>query len=88
MSFKATSGKYVVNNKDIWVYDVDIYFDKENSTEKKAVVGFSRRQTNGALFWQCDMTEVIKEKYESNRKTILKLAREFRDLHRPRAVCE
>lgn len=84
MSFQATSGKFVVNTFDTWVYDVDIYL--ENSPEKKAVVGFSPKQLKGALFWQCDMTEVIKEKYDT--EVILKIAREYRDLHRPKAVCE
>ena len=84
MSFKATSGKFVVNTEDTWVYDVDIYL--ENSPDKKAVVGFSPRQLKGALFWQCDMTEVIKEKYDA--EVILNIAREYRDLHRPKAVCE
>ena len=84
MSFKATSGKYVVNTLDTWVYDVDIYLDKR--AEKKAIVGFSPTQLKGALFWQCDMTEVIKEKYDANY--ILKIGREYRDLHRPKAICE
>ena len=84
MSFKVTRGYYVVNDQESWVYDVDIYL--ENSHEKKAVVGFSPRQLKGALFWQCDMTEVIKEKYDA--EVILNIAREYRDLHRPKAVCE
>ena len=84
MSFKATRGYYVVNDKESWVYDVEIYL--ENSAEKKAVVGFSPNQIEGALFWQCDMTEVIKEKYDA--EVILNIAREYRDLYRPKAVCE
>ena len=84
MSFKAVSGNYVVNNEDTWVYDVDIYLD--NSPEKKAVVGFSPKQLEGALFWQCSIDEVIRERY--NPDLITKLAREYRDKNRPLAECE
>ena len=84
MSFKATRGYYVVNDKESWVYDVEIYL--ENSAVKKAVVGFSPNQIEGALFWQCDIEEVIKEKYDYY--DILYIARKFRDIHRPKAVCE
>ena len=87
MTFKATSGEYVVNNTDTWVYDVYIYLNTDiNNSERKAVVGFSPQQNNGALFWQCNIEEVVKEKYE--QEDILKIAREYRDLHRPRAICE
>ena len=84
MSFQATSGKFVVNDKELWVYDVDIYL--EDSIEKKAVVGFSPKQFKGALFWQCDIEEVMKEKYDT--EVILKIAREYRDLYRLKAICE
>ena len=79
MSFKATTGYYVVNDLESWVYDVDIYLD--NSPEKKAVVGFSPNQTEGALFWQCDIDEVITKCYSYD--VILKIARDYRDKHRP-----
>jgi hypothetical protein len=84
MSFIATSGYYVVNSEDTWVYDVDIYLD--NSSDKKAVVGFSPKQTVGALFWQCDIDEVIKERYDCD--LIVSVAREYRDKNRPKALCE
>ena len=84
MSFEATRGYYVVNDAKSWVYDVEIYL--ENSSEKKAVVGFSPNQTEGALFWQCDIEEVIKNKYDYYG--ILSIAREYRDKNRPVARCE
>ena len=84
MSFKATKGYYVVNTEDTWVYDVDIYL--ENFADKKAVVGFSPNQTDGALFWQCNIDEVITKCYSYD--VILKIARDFRDLHRPKALCD
>lgn len=84
MSFKATRGYYVVNDAKSWVYDVDIYLD--NSPKKKAVVGFSPEQTEGALFWQCEIDEVISERY--NPDLITKMAREYRDKNRPLAKCE
>jgi hypothetical protein len=79
MSFKATNGYYVVNDAKSWVYDVDIYVD--NSPEKKAVVGFTTEQTEGALFWQCDIDEVITKCYSYD--VILKIARDYRDNNRP-----
>jgi len=79
MSFKATKGYYVVNDAKSWVYDVDIYLG--NSPEKKAVVGFTPEQTEGALFWQCDIDEVITKCYSYD--VILKIARDYRDNNRP-----
>ena len=84
MSFKAVKGYYVVNSEDTWVYDVDIFLEGEN--DKKAVVGFSPNQITGALFWQCDIEEVLNKKYDSD--IILQIARDYRDANRPKAVCE
>ena len=88
MSFQAVSGEYVANNLDTWVYDVYICINDDVSglSKRKAVVGFTPRQTNGALFWQCNIEEVIKNNYETDK--ILEIAREYRDLYRPKALCE
>jgi hypothetical protein len=84
MNFKAVKGYYVVNSEDTWVYDVDIFL--EGDSDKKAVVGFSPRQTIGALFWQCDIEEVLNKKYDPD--IILKIARDYKDKNRPIAMCE
>jgi len=82
--YKAMSGYYVVNISDSWVYDVDIYL--AGNDEKIAVVGFTPRQIEGALFWQVDIEEVINNNYSS--ADILDVARKYRDLNRPMALCE
>lgn len=78
----AASGYYVVNTADSWVYDVDVY----EGNKKIAVVGFTDRQEEGALFWQCDFDILIEKNYSNDK--VLKVAREYRDLYRPRADSE
>ena len=78
----AASGYYVVNTKDSWVYDVDVY----EGNKKIAVVGFTDRQEEGALFWQCDFNVIIENNYSPNK--ILEVARDYRDLYRPKAESE
>ena len=57
IGFKAVDGKYVVPKGGItdWVYDVYIELDGQ----LVAVVGFSERQTQGALFWQVDNDRIL-----------------------------
>ena len=54
---KAVEGKYVVPKGGIvdWVYDVNVELDGK----LVAVVGFSERQTEGALFWQVDYDVIM-----------------------------
>ena len=75
----AASGHYVVNTKDSWVYDVDVY----EGNKKIAVVGFTNKQEEGALFWQCDIDILIENNYSPDK--ILEVARDYRDLYRPKA---
>lgn len=78
----AASGYYVVNTKDSWVYDVDVY----EGNKKIAVVGFTDKQEEGALFWQCDFNVIIEKNYNNHK--ILEVARDYRDLYRPMAESE
>ena len=57
IGLKAVDGKYVVPKGGItdWVYDVYIQLDGQ----LVAVVGFSERQTQGALFWQVDNDKIL-----------------------------
>ena len=57
IGLKAVDGKYVVPKGGItdWVYDVYIELDGQ----LVAVVGFSERQTQGALFWQVDNDRIL-----------------------------
>ena len=82
MSYTAVGGRYVVNTMESWVYDIDIYFDKK----KIAVVGFTPRQLDGALFWQIGYDDIIQGNYSQSK--ILEVAREYRDLYRPKAKSE
>jgi len=54
---KAIAGKYVVPKGGIvdWVYDVYVELDGI----LVAVVGFSERQKEGALFWQVDYDVIL-----------------------------
>ena len=76
--FKVSGGQYVVPKYGIfdWVYDVYI---KLNNKEV-AVVGFTEKQTTGALFWQIDNT-IIMELYNTygNRieEQLQDIAREY-----------
>ena len=54
--------------------------------EKIAVVGFAPRQLEGALFWQVSYEDMLHSNYSSAR--ILEVARNYRDINRPRALCE
>ena len=83
-AYKAMAGYYVVNTLDSWVYDVDVYFEGVN--EKIAVVGFAPGQLEGALFWQVSYEDMLHSNYSSAR--ILEAARNYRDINRPRALCE
>tara|TARA_B100001093_G_scaffold447940_1_gene453194 strand:+ start:646 stop:933 length:288 start_codon:yes stop_codon:yes gene_type:complete len=78
----AASGYYVVNTNDSWVYDVDVY----EGNKKIAVVGFTNKQEEGALFWQCDIDILIENNYSPDK--ILEVAREYRDLYRHMAESE
>tara|TARA_B100000768_G_C11280757_1_gene378465 strand:+ start:3652 stop:3897 length:246 start_codon:yes stop_codon:yes gene_type:complete len=53
----ASKGKYVVPKNSIvgWVYDIDILLDNKLI----AVVGFSEKQTEGAIFWQIEYDSYI-----------------------------
>ena len=82
--YKAINGYYVVNSLDSWVYDVDVYF--EGKDKKIAVVGFTDRQIDGALFWQLSYEEILEGNYSCTG--ILEAARKYRDENRPRALCE
>ena len=57
IGLKAVEGKYVVPKGGIsdWVYDVYVELDGV----LVAVVGFSERQTKGALFWQVDNDKIL-----------------------------
>ena len=57
IGLKAVEGKYVVPKGGIsdWVYDVYVELDGI----LVAVVGFSERQTKGALFWQVDNDKIL-----------------------------
>ena len=57
MGLRAVDGKYVVPKGGIsdWVYDVYVELDGI----LVAVVGFSERQTKGALFWQVDNDKIL-----------------------------
>ena len=57
IGLKVVDGKYVVPKGGItdWVYDVYIELDGQ----LVAVVGFSERQTQGALFWQVDNDKIL-----------------------------
>jgi hypothetical protein len=57
IGLKAVEGKYVVPKGGIsdWVYDVYMELDGQ----LVAVVGFSERQTKGALFWQVDNDKIM-----------------------------
>jgi hypothetical protein len=57
IGLKAVEGKYVVPKGGIsdWVYDVYMELDGQ----LVAVVGFSERQTKGALFWQIDNDKIM-----------------------------
>ena len=57
IGLKAVEGKYVVPKGGIsdWVYDVYI----ELNNKEVAVVGFTEKQTTGALFWQIDNTVIM-----------------------------
>ena len=57
IGLKAVEGKYVVPKGGIsdWVYDVYVELDGA----LVAVVGFSERQTKGALFWQVDNDKIL-----------------------------
>ena len=56
IGLKAVDGKYVVpGGITDWVYDVYIELDGQ----LVAVVGFSERQTQGALFWQVDNDKIL-----------------------------
>ena len=51
MEFNASDGKFVVGKSfqcELWVYDVDIYL----FGLKIAVVGFTNKNLNGAVFYQ------------------------------------
>lgn len=66
---QAKKGSYVVKTPDTWVYDVEMY-DEEILV---AVVGFTERQKEGAVFWQlrpekciqydCDMIKCLARNY-------------------------
>ena len=53
----VSSGKYVVPKTPTsdWVYDVSVELDGR----LVAVVGFTEKQTNGALFWQLDYEQIL-----------------------------
>ena len=57
IGLRAVDGKYVVPKGGIsdWVYDVYVELDGI----LVAVVGFSERQTKGALFWQVDNDKIL-----------------------------
>ena len=57
IGLRAVDGKYVVPKGGIsdWVYDVYVELDGG----LVAVVGFSERQTKGALFWQVDNDKIL-----------------------------
>ena len=57
IGLQAIEGKYVVPKGGItdWVYDVYMELDGQ----LVAVVGFSERQTKGALFWQVDNDKIL-----------------------------
>ena len=53
----VSSGKYVVPRTPLsdWVYDVSVELDGQ----LVAVVGFTEKQTDGALFWQLDYEQIL-----------------------------
>ena len=57
MGFRISSGKYVVPKtpKSDWVYDVSVELDGK----LVAVVGFTEKQTDGAIFWQLDYEQIL-----------------------------
>ena len=57
IGLRAVDGKYVVPKGGIsdWIYDVYVELDGQ----LVAVVGFSERQTKGALFWQVDNERIL-----------------------------
>jgi len=57
IGLRAVDGKYVVPKGGIsdWIYDVYVELDGQ----LVAVVGFSERQTKGALFWQVDNDKIL-----------------------------
>ena len=66
------SGEYVVNNSDIWVFDVSVFHNEKLIY----VIGFSPKQTEGAVFSQIGVYE--KEKiYFDDLETIKREARGF-----------
>ena len=75
---KVVNGKYVVPRGGIsdWVYDVYVELDEELI----AVVGFTERQTKGALFWQVyndKIQEIFSNKGNRIEDEIRELAREY-----------
>ena len=76
MSLSVLEGLYVVKPGGIsdWVYDVRINLDNQLA----AVVGFTERQKEGALFWQVDDLLGIYKKYGYDIENRIKeLARDF-----------
>jgi hypothetical protein len=66
------SGEYVVNNLDTWVFDVSVFHNEKQIY----VIGFSPKQTEGAVFSQLGTYE--KEKiYIDDLETIKRDARMF-----------
>tara|TARA_B100000963_G_C22582125_1_gene651335 strand:+ start:501 stop:767 length:267 start_codon:yes stop_codon:yes gene_type:complete len=75
---KVVNGKYVVPRGGIsdWVYDVYVELDGQ----LVAVVGFTERQTKGALFWQVDndkILDICSNKGNRIEEEIRELARKY-----------
>ena len=83
IGLKAVKGKYVVPKGGIsdWVYDVYMELDGQ----LVAVVGFSERQTKGALFWQVDNDKILEICNDMGNRIeveIQDIAREYFDEHK------
>tara|TARA_Y100000590_G_scaffold179768_1_gene204920 strand:+ start:15988 stop:16209 length:222 start_codon:yes stop_codon:yes gene_type:complete len=57
---KAKKGYYVVKTEDQWVYDVEVY----SNDDLIAVVGFTQKQKEGAVFWQVPLEKPLNYDYK------------------------
>ena len=74
LEYIASDGKFVVGKSfqsELWVYDIDIYL----FSVKIAVVGFTNKNLNGAIFFQDICYE--HDKYNLDSEDILKVAKEY-----------